>query len=180
MADAKGKNKKASEPNGGGHGHDDHGHGGGGGTNDVILLGKEGDGLFNIAAGLGVVGLVLSIVLGGGLTGAQFQHSYLAAFMWGLAICLGALWWVVMQHLVSARWSVVVRRLGEILSQGVLLMALLSLPIVVPMLGHNDVLFKWVNPANMAESHALHAKVPYLNTTFFAVRWVFYFAFWGL
>jgi hypothetical protein len=179
MADAKGKNEKASEPHGG-HGHDGHGHGGGGGTNDVILLGKEGDGLFKIAAGLGVVGVVLSIVLGGGLQGAQFQHSYLAAFMWGLSICLGALWWVLMQHLVSARWSVVVRRIGELVSQGVVLMALLSLPIVVPMLMGSDVLYKWVSHEFMESNHALHTKLPYLNTGFFSVRWVVYFVLWAL
>ncbi len=188
MADAKGKNKKASEPHDAAHGHDDHGHGdggghghgGGGGTNDVILLGKEGDGLFNIAAGVGVIGVVLSIVLGGGLKGAQFQHSYLTAFMWGLAICLGALWWVLMQHLVSAKWSVVVRRLGEVVAQGVGLMALLSLPIIVPMLMGSDVLYKWVSHDYMASNHALHAKVPYLNTGFFSIRFVFYFVFWIL
>jgi hypothetical protein len=85
-----------------------------------------------------------------------------------------------MQHLLSARWSVVVRRVGEILAQGVGLMALLSLPIVIPALLGNDVLYKWVNHSYMESNHALHSKIPYLNTTFFLIRVVFYFVVWGL
>ncbi len=180
MADSKDKKKNASAPpQGGDHDHGG-GHGHGGGVSDTIRLGKAGDGLFKIAAVVGVLGLGVSIPLGGGITGAQFQHSYLAAFMWGLSIAVGAVWWVILQHLVSARWSVTVRRVGEVLAQGVLLMGLLSLPVVVPALLGNDVLYKWVNHDFMESNHALHSKVPYLNTKFFAVRWIVYFAYWVL
>lgn len=143
---------------------------------DSIRLGKEAAGLSNIALGIGVVGIVLSMVLGGGFTGAQFQHSYLAAYMWGLSIALGALWWIGIQHLVNARWSIVVRRVGELLAQVLLIMAVLALPIVVPAIMGDTVLYKWVDP-HWLEANHLGMKEPYLNTGFFTIRMVLYFVF---
>src|SRR5690606_38908818 len=122
-------------------------------VDDSIRLGDEANGLFRIAAGIGVVGIVLAVVLGGGLTRQQFQHSYLTAFMWGLSIGAGALWWVTLQHLVGARWSVAVRRVGELLAHSLVLMALLSLPVVLPMLLGNDSLYRWVSHEYMASEH---------------------------
>ena len=84
---------------------------------DSIRLGKEADGLRNGAFAVGVLGLGAAVMTGGGPLGKQFQHSYLTAYMWGLSIAVGALWWVAMQHLFGARWSVVVRRVGELLAQ---------------------------------------------------------------
>lgn len=149
-------------------------------VDDSIRLGDEANGLFRIAAGIGVVGIVLAVVLGGGLTHQQFQHSYLTAFMWGLSIGAGALWWVTLQHLVGARWSVAVRRVGELLAHSLVLMALLSLPVVVPMLLGNDSLYRWVSHDYMASEHVLEGKAGYLNVSFFAVRCVIYFGFWAL
>lgn len=149
-------------------------------TEDSIRLGSEANPLFRGALIVGLLGLVLAFVLGGGPLERQFQHSYLTAFMWGLSIGAGALWWVTLQHLVGARWSVVVRRVGELLAQSVLLLALLSLPIVVPMLLGNDGLYRWVSHEYMHADHALEGKAPYLNIGFFVVRWVVYFGFWVL
>ncbi len=149
-------------------------------VDDSIRLGDEASGLFKIAAGIGVVGMVLAVVLGGGLTHQQFQHSYLTAFMWGLSIGAGALWWVTLQHLVGARWSVAVRRIGELLAQSLGLMAALSLPVVVPMLLGNDSLYRWVSHEYMASEHVLEGKTGYLNVSFFVVRCVIYFGFWAL
>ena len=52
--------------------------------------------------------------------------------MWVLSIVLGALWWVTLQHLVNANWSVVVRRVGELLAANMPSLGLLALPIVIP------------------------------------------------
>lgn len=145
---------------------------------DSIRLGKAELAVSNIAFGAGLVCLVGAVVLGGGLFGKQFQHAYLAAYMWGFSIALGALWWVTLQHLVNARWSIVVRRLGEILAQGVVPMAILSLPLLVPVATHNDVLFSWVNHEKLHALHA-HSKEVYLSTGFFLGRMVFYFLFFA-
>lgn len=149
-------------------------------VNDNIRLGKDAAGLIKVAAIIGVVGLAAAVVLGGGITNRQFQHSYLTAYMWGLSIGAGALWWVMLQHLVNARWSVAVRRVGELLAQSFPLLALLSLPIIVPMLMGDDALYRWVNREYMHSEAVLAGKQPYLNLQFFLVRCVIYFGFWVL
>lgn len=161
------------------HEKDETKHPGGPGG-DSIQLGESGDGLLKVAAGVGVVGLLLAVALGGGPTDRQFQHSYLIAFMWGLSIGAGALWWVTLQHLVGARWSVALRRVGELLAQSLLVLAVLSLPIVVPILLGDDGLYRWVSHEYMSSEHALELKEPYLNVQFFLLRWAIYFGFWIL
>ena len=85
------------------------------------------------AARVGVVSLLASFALGFSKNDnlEQFLLSYLVAFMWILAICLGGLWWVTLQHLVNAHWSIVVRRVGELFAASDAAGGVLSLPIVV-------------------------------------------------
>ena len=45
--------------------------------------------------------------------GRGFLRSYLVAFMFGLSICLGGLFWTAIQHATRAGWGVVLRRLSE-------------------------------------------------------------------
>ena len=149
---------------------------------DSIRLGPEGDYVMKLAGGMGLGFLVVSVGLGAaaGDHFKQFFHSYLVAFMWGLSIVLGSLFWITLQHLVNAKWSIVVRRLVELLAQGFRLMLVLSLPILVTVVQHNDVLFPWLNHELMHDNHILHGKAGYLNGPFFLVRVVFYFGFWTL
>src|SRR5690606_26839035 len=86
---------------------------------------------------------------------------------------------VAIQHLVGARWSIVVRRVGEILSQVLILMALLSLPLVIPALSGNDVLYPWADHHYFEHHAAIASKAPWFSTAFFAARMVFYFVFLG-
>ncbi|OQX69839.1 MAG: hypothetical protein B6A08_02885 [Sorangiineae bacterium NIC37A_2] len=144
---------------------------------DSIRLSGADLSLSKTAFAVGVVGIGGAIALGGGLFGKQFQHSYLTAFMWALSITLGALFWVTLQHLVNARWSIVVRRLGEFLAQGVVLLALLAIPLLIPVLQHNDTLFRWLNHDTI---HGISSKTAYLNPSFFLGRMVFYFAYFAL
>ncbi|MFO0566057.1 MAG: hypothetical protein U0263_10375 [Polyangiaceae bacterium] len=135
--------------------------------------------LMQLAGGIGAVALAVSLGLGffGG-NKSQFMHSYLVAFAWVLSIALGALWWVTLQHLVNAKWSTVVRRVGEVLAATMPVIALLSLPIVIPTLLGDTTLYIWADGHKMHADHLLHKKAPYLNIGFFAVRLVIYFGFW--
>ncbi len=129
-----------------------------------------------------VIGLGASVALGM-MQGDSFRHfsfSYLTAYMWALTIVLGGLFWVTLQHLVNAKWSIGLRRVGELIASATPIFAVLSLPIVVPVLMGHDTLFLWVNHAKVEADHVLHQKVPYLNPTFFLIRMVFYFGFWSL
>lgn len=131
---------------------------------------------------VGVAGLGITVVLGmmEGDGFKRFFHSYLTAFTWILTIGLGALWWVTLQHLVNAHWSVALRRIGELFASNALLLGVLALPIVATLLTHNPVLYEWANHDAVHKDHLLHHKSPYLNPTFFVIRFVIYFGFWAL
>jgi hypothetical protein len=159
--------------------------GGKAGADDVsgfggkIRLGETADSLFK---GFGTVGVIaLAVALFWGFSGdrKEFLHAYLVAFMWVLAIGLGALWWVTLQHLVNARWSVAVRRVGELFAANMSTLAVLALPIVVPTALGNSDLYLWADTATMHADHLLHHKIGYLNVPFFVVRFFVYFAFWA-
>ncbi len=60
------------------------------------------------------------------------------------------------------------------------MLALLALPIVLPLILGNPVMYKWADSALMHESEELANKIGYLNPKFFAIRFVVYFGFWTL
>jgi hypothetical protein len=146
---------------------------------DNIQIGDEATGFGKMALGIGGASLVLAMVLGGGPLGTQFQRSYLVAFMYVLALGLGALWFVAIQHLTNAKWSVVVRRVAEILAANMSIIAGLAVIAILPMvLGHSE-LYEWASPPKAEDHHAVH-QAGYLNLKFFLVRCVIYFGFWAL
>ena len=79
-----------------------------------------------------VVGLMLAvpgmIVVPSGQVGDTVIRSLLVCGAFYASISLGALFFVIVQHIVKAGWSVVVRRVPEILACTVPTLALLSLP----------------------------------------------------
>ncbi|HEY5959653.1 MAG TPA: hypothetical protein VIV60_24025 [Polyangiaceae bacterium] len=147
-----------------------------------LKLGTAGDSLARTLWIVGGAALALSALLGlrEQDAGRHFFHSYLVAYTWTLSIGIGALWWVTLQHLVNAKWSIVVRRIGEIIAANMWLLAVAALPLVVPVAMGKAELFRWVSPEFMHSNHALHSKAAYLNVGFFLVRFAIYFGFWGL
>jgi hypothetical protein len=117
----------------------------------------------------------------------QFQFSYHIAFCVFLSISLGALWFVVIHHLVGAKWSTTVRRVAEISMTSFALLFVLFLPTLIAVLKGNAGLFSWMHQATAEHAHdagAVHGhdlvagKIGYLNPTFFTARVVLYFAIW--
>lgn len=105
----------------------------------------------------------------------QFFHSYLIAYEFWLTVALGALFFVMLHHLVGARWSIVLRRLAETISQGIPLMAILFIPILAG-LPH---LYEWNHKDIVAGDQFLSGKTGYLNATFFIIRAIIYFGIWS-
>ncbi|MEQ8633964.1 quinol:cytochrome C oxidoreductase [Gimesia maris] len=124
--------------------------------------------------------LPVSFALSWGFTNGWdlFAFSYLQSTFFFLSISLGALFFVMIQQLTRAGWSVVLRRLSEFISMGVIPLAVLVLPIVLLTLMGNHTLFEWADAKEVAEDHLLQAKAPYLNTGFFALRYLIYFGSW--
>jgi len=127
-----------------------------------------------IGAAVGIGGLGLSVVLGGG-DHAQLFSSYLVAYLYFLSLGLGGLFFVLIQHLTRAGWSVVVRRLGENVAMVLPLFAVLFIPIA---LGLHD-LFHWSHAEAMATDPILAGKSGFLNARAFYSRAVIYFVVWS-
>lgn len=125
-----------------------------------------------------IVALVIGFASENGME--KFAFSYLQSTFFFLSISLGALFFVMIQQLTRAGWSVVLRRLSEFLSMGVIPLAVLVLPIVLVTLAGNTTLYPWASSEalELANDHLTASKTPYLNSGFFALRYVIYFASW--
>ena len=132
-------------------------------------------------AAVGAVSLVLSFVASFLVRDgfSRFLLAYLVSFCFCLSVSLGALFFVILQHLTQAGWSVTVRRLGEILAAALPAWSLLFLPILLLVLVQNGTLYPWNDASHVQQDPLLQAKQPYLNAPFFAVRAVLYFAVWA-
>ena len=130
--------------------------------------------LRNVGLGLLAVGVLLS---GAGFAtdAHRFVEGYLAGFEFVLTLCLGALFFVLIQHVTKAGWSVGPRRQAEWIASFLPFMALLFIPLAAkaPEIWHH-----WWHPEHPDE--LLLKKAAYLNPTFFYVRAATYFVVWAL
>jgi hypothetical protein len=121
----------------------------------------------------GAVLLVASLAIGFATDRTRFLHAYLTAYVWALGIVLGALFFVIVQHVTRAGWSVVVRRIAEHVAGTVPVMAALFLPIGI---FYGDLYHHWAHPA--PGDTVLEGKSGYLSAGFWFVRAAVYFVIW--
>jgi len=145
---------------------------------DERRLGAGAERLWRVAAGVGLAGIVVSVALAA-FTSDGFKRlafAYLTSFAWGLSLALGALFFVILQHLTRAGWSVVVRRLAEGVASTLPFWAVMA----VPVLAFMPMLYPWVRRDVVAADPLLQVKSAYLNVPFFVVRLVLFFVVWVL
>jgi hypothetical protein len=133
--------------------------------------------LYVAAQVLGVVGLVATVVLGYFADDGfrRFFYSYLIEFIFFLAIAVGGLFFVLLQHATKAGWSVNVRRIAEWFASSLPMMAVLSAPIFIAVVLRRGQLYPWAVPGWDGKGF----KALYLNPPFFLCRMVFYFIVWS-
>ncbi len=133
-----------------------------------------------LAAIVGGLGLLAGVFFGARSGWEVFFRSYLLNYCFMLSLALGALFFVLLQHLVRAGWSVSLRRLAELIAGTLPLLTLLFLPLLVPLVAGMPGVWEWSSPQVVAHdpSGLLQHKRPYLNVPFFIVRCVVYFAVW--
>jgi len=146
-------------------------------TRDELSLGSAGSRWFRIFGVAGVAGLGVAVLLAAGRTGGwdRFFASYLVNFLYFLSLALGALVFVLLQHVTRAGWSVAVRRLAEGFAPNVFLpMAFAALPVLFGL----HALYPWTETAALAHDPLLRAKSAWLNPGFFYARTAIYFTVW--
>ena len=124
--------------------------------------------------------LLIATAVGGVGNPKQFYFSYLIGWVFCLSISLGALFFVIVQHLTHSKWSLVVRRMPEALAWAFPLLAVLGIPVII---GMHD-LYHWtheelLDPASPKYDALIAGKTPYLNTPFFIARLLLYFVIWS-
>ncbi|MCA9192967.1 MAG: quinol:cytochrome C oxidoreductase [Planctomycetales bacterium] len=141
----------------------------------VCLLISVGVFYFTVSAGSPAIGF------------KAFCHSYLANYMYCLSICLGALFFVMVQHLARAGWSASVRRLAELLAFTLPWWAVMFLPIlgIVWASGAEETassaaLYSWTVGEGKGLSPVVESKLGFLNPGWFTLRTIVYFGIWIL
>ncbi len=96
----------------------------------------------------------------------RFMQGYLVAFAFVLSISLGSLFFVLVQHLMRAGWSVVVRRFSEVLCLNILVTGLLFLPVAWSVWNGDGLIYSWSqSTTTTSASHAnLESAVPQNHT----------------
>ena len=149
-------------------------------SSDALRLGDAGRGWAAFAGTVGVLGLAASLVLAL-FDDEAFLRAYVVNYAFLASLALGALFFVILQHLTRAGWSVVVRRLAENVTAVFPLLAILALPIIIPLLLGFDVVhhvYPWTDAEHVAHDSILRGKQAYLNVPFFVIRLVCYLALW--
>lgn len=128
----------------------------------------------NGLAFLALAGWIASIA-GFATNREQFHFSYLAAFLFCISIGLGALFFVLVQHLSGSACSVTVRRLEESVMRtlpfGVVLFGLVVAGI--------HYTYHWSHESARTDA-VLKQKLGYLNVDWFTIRGLIVFALWTI
>lgn len=107
----------------------------------------------------------------------RFFQSYLIAFMFILGLSLGSLALLMLQHLTSGHWGIMIRRPLESATRVLPIVAILFLPIAI--LGMNHLYGAWLNAPPKGQEGALSdLQQWYLTKNGFFIRAVIYFAIW--
>jgi hypothetical protein len=152
------------------HGHETH--------IPEIRLGPKAASVERIAGVVGGLGLLLCVA-GFFQNRAQFFQSYLFAFIYWGGFAIGGLGLLLLNNVVGGKWGVTTRRYLEACMRTMPLIALFAVGLIF---GMKD-LYAWTHPDLVAANAVLTHKQPYLNTPFFLIRLVIYFAlwiFWGM
>jgi hypothetical protein len=148
---------------------------------EKFKAGKLGGSLTKVGAGLAVVFGIISLLDGARQSDhwKRFFYAYVTGWSFILSIAIGALFFVMLHHLVRSRWSTVLRRLAEIVTGTFPILAVAGLGILIPLLAGYGDLYYWAHhdAHNHEINHHLVSKLGWwLNPSYFAIRYVIYFA----
>lgn len=114
-------------------------------------------GAWRIAAGVGVLGLG-GAAAGWSMDPKRFAFSYLFAFFLVLTLAFGSMFFVLVERLTAASWSVSVRRTAEFFASSVPVFILLFVPVLLS----TSTLYPWMSghPEGGIVEKDAHAQEP--------------------
>lgn len=126
--------------------------------------------LKTISFALIAIGL-LTFVVGLMKSPERLWTSYLVAFFYFSAMAVSGLFWVAINNVAKAGWSVTIRRYAEATTSFIPAILVGGLVLLVGF----KYLYPWADPEVLASSPVIASKTGYLNKGFFVVR-LFVFA----
>jgi hypothetical protein len=126
---------------------------------------------------VGGVALLVSL-LGVMRTPGLFYQSYLMSFMLICGLTLGSLGLLMLQHLTSGQWGIIIRRSLESATRTIPLLAAFFLPIAL--FGMHHLYSAWLDPEEVKKEPLSDFQQRYLTAGGFYTRAVIYFAIWLL
>jgi hypothetical protein len=114
-----------------------------------IPAGSVWDNAWKMSAALAVLGVIVAVA-GAMMQSDRFPFSYLYAFVTVMTLWLGSVFFVLIQHLTAAGWSVSVRRASEFFVSGVIVLPFLFLPLLTQL----DKLYPWWSNDHSGTAHA--------------------------
>src|SRR6266550_2825535 len=135
------------------------------------------NGLQQWALSIGGVALLVSI-LGAVRSPGDFYQSYLMSFLFFLGLTVGSLGLVMLQHLTSGHWGIIIRRPLESAMRTLPLMAAAFLPIAF--IGMKYLYGAWLDPEKVKKEPLSDFQRGYLTHNGYLTRAVMYFAIWLL
>jgi hypothetical protein len=124
---------------------------------------------------VGAIALVLSVFLT--LNKPEvFFHSYLMGYMLILGLALGSLGLLMLQHLTSGQWGIMIRRPLESATRTLPLLFILFMPIFF--FGMKYLYGAWLDPERVKAEPLSEMQVGYLTRNWFGVRAALYFLVW--
>src|SRR5205809_3451019 len=129
------------------------------------------------AFGVGAMALLLAIY-GAIHSPETFFPSYLMSFLLVLGLALGSLGLVMLQHLTSGHWGIIIRRPLESATRTLPLIAAFFLPILF--FGMKYLYRACLSPDELQQAPLSQFQQSYLTSGRFQVRAVIYFVVWLL
>ena len=127
------------------------------------------------ALAVGGIAMVLAI-FGAMRSPGAFYESYLVSFLLVLGLSLGSLGLVMLQHLTSGHWGIIIRRPLESATRTLPLIAIFFLPIAL--FGMKHLYAAWLDPEELQKEPLSQFQQGYLTHGGYQKRAVIYFALW--
>lgn len=110
----------------------------------------------------------------GGETAERGWYNYLLNYFYWSCLGLAGVFFVALQYITGAVWSVTLRRVAEGMAAFLPVALLLFFGIIA---GEHH-LYEWTHDAVVAAHPVLQEKTAYLNTSFFTLRNIFFLLLW--
>ena len=121
---------------------------------------------------LGLIGVLLALMT----NPVRASFNLLIIFAWITSISVGSMFFIGIEYLTGAVWSVPFRRVAEICSSFIIVLPILAIPILINI--HS--LYHWSHSEVLKVDLILQKKSAYLNQSFFILRFVITLILWFL